>query len=695
MKIKPESSKRYRIILSALLAAFWSSAATAVVQESQYFKLLDAYKNSSKRSGVHAMATMQAPQIAEIDSLTLDPTCAANDHWCGGTMIVGGQTVIIPRNLLIDMPAARLTLKELFEQAPPDCLAAHQSGLALNDTCKITTKGAVAALSANHDDCGRIIAADLFIQDGPEAIQGPVTFINYSDGYFRVGGTVGTDVGGTMVRINDPSGTSTVQQGLGCLTGSQNCSPDVRFTSDSVNYTASFSNGYPLCIPSQLMIGGHTIAADANGVGDPFCPDTNRTAAVAPNFFVQDSRRFAPMKLGDNVLAMGGFFTVNGVTFLSAHTVTDHLGLSTRETADQPDYVTIRQVRWDLPDFPESHMIAVFHGLTTLPDSQLDLFALRVDPKDNSSHPDPLTSTVGNPRTINKLGVGPGGKWAISLAVHLQKGAPVPPSTSPCTHLRNAGFDVCPNGGTLDEEFSILMPPSREVQALTRRTVPLAPGVFTLDMQGRHASNSQFTIPLGANLGGFILAEPGEADLGKANGPVPLEALPWTLDRRVSPNGCLAAGCDATFQPLAPYPSSGIDMLNTSVVNLVPATAVNREITYFNFVNGALVPGLLPFPPVATCAGGAETLKVTSAVFHIFTKTWTVSGTSSVASPGNQVTIFSGPTTLGQVIGTAPVDILGNWSFTQANSPVPPATSVSIQSTLGAQLLNNPVTILN
>ena len=47
----------------------------------------------------------------EVERITvLDPT----DRWSRGTMVVAGQNVIIPRNMVIDLPANRLTLQELF-----------------------------------------------------------------------------------------------------------------------------------------------------------------------------------------------------------------------------------------------------------------------------------------------------------------------------------------------------------------------------------------------------------------------------------------------------------------------------------------------------------------------------------------------------------------------------------------------------
>ncbi len=48
-----------------------------------------------------------------------DPT----DTWSRGTMVVAGRNIIIPRNMVIDLPANRLTLQQFFVNAPSACAA--------------------------------------------------------------------------------------------------------------------------------------------------------------------------------------------------------------------------------------------------------------------------------------------------------------------------------------------------------------------------------------------------------------------------------------------------------------------------------------------------------------------------------------------------------------------------------------------
>ena len=197
---------------------------------------------------VHAQSTGSL-MTGEIQRIRLiDPL----DVWSAGFIEVGGQRVTLPRNLLIDLPANRLTLQQIFAQAPAACLATAESGLAKGDVCNTTGMGGIVTLTANVTAGGNVIAGDVFIQKGIEAIAGKVTFINHTQGWFRVNGNPGDPLTGVMVRLNDPTRVHTVQRGRGCLPGSPNCSPDPRFTLDPSNYTNNFSSGYPYCIPSTI-----------------------------------------------------------------------------------------------------------------------------------------------------------------------------------------------------------------------------------------------------------------------------------------------------------------------------------------------------------------------------------------------------------------------------------------------------------
>ena len=135
-----------------------------------------------------------------------------------------------------------------------------------------------------------------------------------------------------MVRVNDPEGRFTHQVGAGCLGSGPNCSADVRYGVDPDNYTFTAATGYPMCIPStvarsydfdvnrngEIEAGETGLVAQDDGTGSAMrC--VRRPTAVSTRS--SDSRLFAPFQLGDHVNAEGNFETIEGVTFLSAHTV--------------------------------------------------------------------------------------------------------------------------------------------------------------------------------------------------------------------------------------------------------------------------------------------------------------------------------------------------------------------------------------
>lgn len=490
-----------------------------------------------------AAAVTQAPIVGEIDYLQLDP---AADKWAGGVMVVGGLNVILPRNLLIDLPANRLTLKDLFDQAPPGCEGT--SGLARADACRAGQAGAIATVLANRLDSGQVVAGEVFIQKGIEAIAGVVTHLDHTAGFFVLNGAPGSSETGVMVRINEPQGRHTIQGGPGCAVGSQNCSPDVRFAVDADNYTVAFSTGYPLCIPSTVTGGLRTTGATADGAGDPLCPVQNREVSPVP-----DSTRYAPLRLGDSVLAEGNFETVNGVRFLSAWKVQARAALVTRDLPTQPDYLTLDEVIWDVPGFDNLRTRFLLIGFTTLPTSPVDVFGIHYDP-DNGAHEVPLASTVNNPDTINQgLPPNPGGIFRIRYDVDFEDGVRDDNDRAPCLNLTNAGFDVCPPNPTTADELTVVVPVARDLVARTRRTTPLNPGVTAVDLRGRPAPHGEYYSPVGLEHPEFV-----EIDLGRLAAPFAFSGISWNLDRRLGPGGC-DGPCETEPQPLDPFPFEELD----------------------------------------------------------------------------------------------------------------------------------------
>ena len=86
--------------------------------------------------------------------------------------------------------------------------------------------------------------------------------------------------------------------------------------------------------------------------------------------------------------------------------------------------------------------------------------------------------------------------------------------------------------------------------------------------------------------------------------------------------------------------------------------------------------------------GQADTLTVARARFN--GGRWVVAGTAT-STLQNSVTVHAGGTLAAPVIGTVPVDALGNYQLDNRNSSVPNNTRVSLESARGGVLLNQVV----
>jgi hypothetical protein len=313
-----------------------------------------------------------------IDQATLNPP---GDVLAGGTITVNGQVVIVPRNLIVLMPANALTWQQVFAQAPAPWgipgtttvgggvayntgAVGPTTGLALRD-CAIapTPTGCTApplttyqaTISGNRVG-NRMIAATIALT--PDALgigQGFINFIDYAVGEMRVGGILNDPNSGIRLRINDPiappATTGKFSKGL---------SPDRRFTIDEENPTIRTVTGFPMCLQR-----GPTAA------GDALCPTGNRPPEAGPitqpNFpqqrlfplraapgsgLLPDPWLMMPFEVGDFVDYAGitvsdttgtaGPLPANGTagTYISAYSITANLSAYTQPGTD-PAYLAI------------------------------------------------------------------------------------------------------------------------------------------------------------------------------------------------------------------------------------------------------------------------------------------------------------------------------------------------------------------
>ena len=310
-------------------------------------------------------------------------------------------------------------------------------------------------------------------------MKGVVTYINYTDGYFRINGNTNDASTGVMVRLNDPESRHTVQQGSGVLL----VLPTVARTLVSrLTRTTTQTFLRPACLAvfqarsARTFVDTIDVDADLNttetltaqstatGTGDLLCPSTNRTA----NLIVADSRRFAPIQVGDSIEVEGNFETISGVRFISAHSTMVMRALATRNVAGQPDYMFLNEVGVDAPGFQNQRARTLFIGFASL-NTDVMIWSLHYDHANNEAHEFPLATVVGCDNAAgagtcgqNGLVAGVGGNiWKIRHDVDFEDPATTP-RLDPCAHLRAdprfSASNPCPGGGTFAEQFAILSP---------------------------------------------------------------------------------------------------------------------------------------------------------------------------------------------------------------------------------------------
>jgi hypothetical protein len=313
---------------------------------------------------------------------------AGTDLLAGGTLTVNGQTVVVPRNAIVQLPATFLTWQELFALAPPPygLTATPQTGLAMTDVPTPITTYEVHVQGNRVGD--QYIAGLITIaQQSLNAGQGFVNFIDYTTGELRVGGKIGDPTSGQRVRVNDPLGRF-----------GRASSPDPRFTIDEDNPNIRTETGYPMCVPRF----------DPAVKDDPDCPQGNRPADGLGGFqkiFTMnpagtttflDPTKMAPFEIGDFVTYSGtlvkegpeptaGPLTTLDKTYVAAWTIVANVGLFTTPGTD-PVYVAIDVSILGVggvaaPGLPQEATIRTrFEGFATDYTRAVDLFGVDVDP---------------------------------------------------------------------------------------------------------------------------------------------------------------------------------------------------------------------------------------------------------------------------------------------------------------------------
>jgi len=288
--------------------------------------------------------------IGFIKSATVDPTNAScpdvtDPHRFGGTVVLNEGPVVVPCNMVIQMPANTFTWADFVNGGPSVALGAGYPSFEIHVVGNIVGNRRIAGLMYTS-------------QQASNVAKGVITAIDYNTGNLLV--DTGNPAEPATVQINDPNGRFGRPQ-----------SPDARFSVDDANPTIHAGTGYPMCVPRT----------DPSSSDDPLCPQKNRpkpspscrnfsVAGVVPpkggeltppaagqaycsQFIMKsvadptrtatdpDPRQQAPFEVGDSISVSGTLINSgSGSAYISAHTIEANLGIYTMP-GTQPSYLAI------------------------------------------------------------------------------------------------------------------------------------------------------------------------------------------------------------------------------------------------------------------------------------------------------------------------------------------------------------------
>jgi hypothetical protein len=309
---------------------------------------------------IHGFDDTGFVQGATMDTLNADgsdPKCpnTSDPARFGGTLTLNSGRIVIPCNLVVQMPANTLTWSDFVNGSP---------ALTLNGAYSSFEVRAVGNLVGTRHIAGLLFAS----QQSANTATGVVTDIDYATGRLKV--DTGDPSNPALVEINDPNGRF----------GRVN-TPDPRLSVDDANPTIHAGTGYPMCVPRTdpavtddplcpqqnrpnlvpVTVGGATVPAvtggcrnfSVSGITPPASGELSRPAAgqaYCSQFVMKtvaartatdpDPRQQAPFEVGDSISFSGTLIRVPGPDYISAHTIEANIGVYTMP-GTQPSYLAI------------------------------------------------------------------------------------------------------------------------------------------------------------------------------------------------------------------------------------------------------------------------------------------------------------------------------------------------------------------
>ncbi|KAH9902319.1 hypothetical protein F4778DRAFT_791250 [Xylariomycetidae sp. FL2044] len=177
-----------------------------------------------------------------------------NTYNTGGTIVVNGFNITVPKNMLVQFPAAWVPFKDFVEDQ--DFMVGFETNVIGNFIN------------------GQPMAAQILTYEFFEGLaSGFIESIDFEDGSMQI-------ENGPILRINDPNAVFSVGYDEAPF-----------FTADDESPSISSFSGFPMCIPRNES--------------DPLCPSTNRPFEGSGTFTAPDPLSMVPFLPGDFVTFMG------------------------------------------------------------------------------------------------------------------------------------------------------------------------------------------------------------------------------------------------------------------------------------------------------------------------------------------------------------------------------------------------------
>ncbi len=341
----------------------------------------------------HADMAHQFALVGFIESFTVDDQ---TNQLSGGKIKVHGVEVIMPSNLIIQMPARYLTAQDIVALNPVS--PGVNSGLALNDTPPPFASYEATVVGNIVGD--KYIAGLVWItQHSLASGAGYIKEITPAGEILVVANPDSVDPAQpvTRIRINDPNGVYAPPDPLA----------DERFKVDEDNPTIHAGTGYPMCVahagaPGECPDANRPVGADGKPLttfvmGSSGLPGSPLGAIPIPPCPGCDPTKQAPLKAGDYIIYAGTLAKDGTDIYISAHTIDANVGIYTAPGVD-PAYVFIEGsligtqgplIPRDPADptvtFPQETQDRLkIEGVTTDPSRSIELYAIDVDSAGNS-----------------------------------------------------------------------------------------------------------------------------------------------------------------------------------------------------------------------------------------------------------------------------------------------------------------------